>query len=118
MRNDEATERYQVLWTRKHFYSFSSPVAPLRSRPRRFAASSAGGPAAAAGRVVLVWATTEPFALSEPLHAGHNRNITQINAEARQVGCPAPRAGCFCGGCLVGRAWVMDMYMICIYASL
>ena len=50
-----------------------------------FAASAGGGPAAAAARVALVWSTTEPFALSEPLHAGHNRNITHINAEARQA---------------------------------
>ena len=44
-----------------------------------------GGPMAAAARTVPVWSTTEPFALSEPLHSGHNRNITQLNAEARQV---------------------------------
>jgi hypothetical protein len=50
-----------------------------------FAASAAGGAAAAAARIALVWSTTEPFALSEPLHAAHNRNITHLNADARQV---------------------------------
>ena len=40
-----------------------------------------GGGAAAVARTTLVWSLMEPFALTTPQHAGHNRNITQINAE-------------------------------------
>eukprot|EP00282_Hemiselmis_andersenii_P007799 CAMPEP_0114127620 /NCGR_PEP_ID=MMETSP0043_2-20121206/10482_1 /TAXON_ID=464988 /ORGANISM="Hemiselmis andersenii, Strain CCMP644" /LENGTH=754 /DNA_ID=CAMNT_0001220727 /DNA_START=69 /DNA_END=2331 /DNA_ORIENTATION=- len=36
-------------------------------------------------RAILVWATVEPFAVTEPRHAQHNRNITHLNAEIRQL---------------------------------
>ena len=43
-----------------------------------------GGGAASVARTNLIWALMEPFSLTEPRHAPHNRNITQLNAEVRQ----------------------------------
>jgi len=40
--------------------------------------------AASVGRTSLIWSLVEPFSLTEPRHAPHNRNITQLNAEVRQ----------------------------------
>ncbi len=41
--------------------------------------------AASVGRTSLIWSLVEPFSLTEPRHAPHNRNITQLNAEVRQT---------------------------------
>jgi len=43
-----------------------------------------GGGRAASAKISLIWSLIEPFAFSQPLHAAHNRNITQLNAETRQ----------------------------------
>jgi len=43
-----------------------------------------GGGRAASAKITLIWSLIEPFAFSQPLHAVHNRNITQLNAETRQ----------------------------------
>ena len=60
--------------------------------PEGMPAGAAGWSNAAAGKAALVWSTVEPFAMTVPLHGPHNRNITHLNAEARQARGSALRA--------------------------